>query len=237
MGRRTETLRCLIPRVREKKNRRFLDRMLKKHADALEGVVKAYTRKVEKHTPIHPEYVASVLDEVAADDAVFTVDTGMCNVWAARYITPNGRRRVIGSFSHGSMANALPMAIGAQFTDRKRQVVSMSGDGGFSMLMGDFLTLVQYDLPVKVVLFNNSSLGMVELEMLVAGLPSYGTANKNPDFAAVARPAARTAYGSRSPRNSPAPSRTPSSTRARPSSTSSPTPTRCPSRRRSRPRW
>lgn len=190
-----ETLRCLIPRVEEKKNRRFLDRMLKKHADALEGVVKAYTRKVEKHTPIHPEYVASVLDEVAADDAVFTVDTGMCNVWAARYISPNGRRRVIGSFSHGSMANALPMAIGAQFTDRKRQVVSMSGDGGFSMLMGDFLTLVQYDLPVKVVLFNNSSLGMVELEMLVAGLPSYGTANKNPDFAAVAR--ACGAYGVR----------------------------------------
>ncbi|MFI8165074.1 pyruvate dehydrogenase [Streptomyces sp. NPDC085931] len=190
-----ETLCCLIPRVKEKKNRRFLDKMLKKHADALEGVVKAYTRKVEKHTPIHPEYVASVLDEVAADDAVFTVDTGMCNVWAARYISPNGRRRVIGSFSHGSMANALPMAIGAQFTDRKRQVVSMSGDGGFSMLMGDFLTLVQYDLPVKVVLFNNSSLGMAELEMLVAGLPSHGTANKNPDFAAVAR--ACGAYGVR----------------------------------------
>ncbi|MBY8340643.1 pyruvate dehydrogenase [Streptomyces spinosirectus] len=182
-----ETLRCLIPRVKPKGNRRFLDRMLKKHADALEGVVKAYTRKVDKHVPIHPEYVASVLDELADDDAVFTVDTGMCNVWAARYISPNGSRRIIGSFSHGSMANALPMAIGAQFTDRERQVVSMSGDGGFSMLMGDFLTLVQYDLPVKVVLFNNSSLGMVELEMLVAGLPSYGTTNKNPDFAAVAR--------------------------------------------------
>jgi pyruvate dehydrogenase (quinone) len=182
-----ETLRCLIPRVRVKENRKFLDKMLKKHADALEGVVKAYTRKVEKHVPIHPEYVASVLDELAADDAVFTVDTGMCNVWAARYLTPNGRRRVIGSFSHGSMANALPMAIGAQFTDRRRQVVSMSGDGGFSMLMGDFLTLVQYDLPVKVVVFNNSSLSMVELEMLVAGLPSYGTDNHNPDFAAVAR--------------------------------------------------
>ncbi|CAM5434467.1 pyruvate dehydrogenase [Streptomyces hirsutus] len=161
--------------------------MLKKHADALEGVVKAYTRKVEKHVPIHPEYVAAVLDELADEDAVFTVDTGMCNVWAARYISPNGRRRIIGSFSHGSMANALPMAIGAQFTDRGRQVVSMSGDGGFSMLMGDFLTLVQYDLPVKVVLFNNSSLSMVELEMLVAGLPSHGTALKNPDFAAVAR--------------------------------------------------
>ncbi|WP_432122704.1 pyruvate dehydrogenase [Streptomyces sp. S1] len=190
-----ETLRCVTPRVRAKKDRRFLDKMLKKHADALEGVVKAYTRKVEKHTPIHPEYVASVLDELADEDAVFTVDTGMCNVWAARYLTPNGRRRIIGSFSHGSMANALPQAIGAQFTDRNRQVVSLSGDGGFSMLMGDFLTLVQYDLPVKVVLFDNSSLGMVELEMMVAGLPSYGTTNKNPDFAAVARAAG--AYGVR----------------------------------------
>ncbi|QKV68694.1 pyruvate dehydrogenase [Streptomyces harbinensis] len=184
-----ETLDCLTPKVRAKTDRRFLDRMLKKHAEALEGVVSAYTRKVEKHVPIHPEYVASVLDEEAADDAVFTVDTGMCNVWAARYLTPNGRRRVIGSFSHGSMANALPQAIGAQFTDRRRQVISMSGDGGFTMLMGDFLTLVQYDLPVKVVLFNNSTLGMVELEMLVAGLPAYGTGNRNPDFAAIAEAA------------------------------------------------
>ncbi|MFF1836585.1 pyruvate dehydrogenase [Streptomyces sp. NPDC058231] len=190
-----ETLRCLTPRVRAKTDRKFLDRMLKKHADALEGVVKAYTRKVEKHVPIHPEYVAAVLDELADDDTVFTVDTGMCNVWAARYLTPNGKRRVIGSFSHGSMANALPQAIGAQFVDRNRQVVSMSGDGGFTMLMGDFLTLVQYDLPVKVVLFNNSALSMVELEMLVAGLPSFGTTNKNPDFAAVARAAG--AYGVR----------------------------------------
>ncbi|MCA1222389.1 pyruvate dehydrogenase [Streptomyces sp. 8L] len=190
-----ETLTALIPRIEEKKNRRFLDKMLKKHADALEGVVKAYTRKVEKHVPIHPEYVASVLDEVADDDAVFTVDTGMCNVWAARYLTPNGRRRVIGSFSHGSMANAMPQAIGAQLADRRRQIVSMSGDGGFAMLMGDFLTLVQQDLPVKVVLFNNSALGMVELEMLVAGLPSYGTTNRNPDFAAIATAAG--AYGVR----------------------------------------
>ncbi|MEU3501184.1 pyruvate dehydrogenase [Streptomyces hundungensis] len=190
-----ETLRCLIPRVKEKTDRRFLDKMLKKHADALEGVVKAYTRKVDKHVPIHPEYVASVLDELADDDAVFTIDTGMCNVWAARYISPNGRRRIMGSFSHGSMANALPQAIGAQFVDRRRQVISMSGDGGFSMLMGDFLTLVQYDLPVKIVLFDNSSLGMVELEMLVAGLPSYGTTNHNPDFAAIARAAG--AYGVR----------------------------------------
>lgn len=190
-----ETLRCLIPRVRAKADRRFLDKMLKKHADALDGVVKAYTRKVDTHVPIHPEYVAAVLDEIADDDAVFTVDTGMCNVWAARYISPNGRRRIIGSFSHGSMANALPQAIGAQFLDRERQVVSMSGDGGFTMLMGDFLTLVQYDLPVKIVLFNNSSLSMVELEMLVAGLPSFGTTNRNPDFGAIARAAG--AYGVR----------------------------------------
>ncbi|MFE2868010.1 pyruvate dehydrogenase [Embleya sp. NPDC059259] len=184
-----ETLRALTPMVREKTDRRFLDRMLKKHADALEGVVKAYTRKVDRHVPIHPEYVASILDEEAADDAIFTVDTGMCNVWAARYLTPNGRRRVIGSFSHGSMANALPQAIGAQFLDLGRQVVSISGDGGFSMLMGDLLTLVQSELPVKIVLFDNSSLGMVELEMMVAGLEPFGTTNKNPDFAAIARAA------------------------------------------------
>jgi pyruvate dehydrogenase (quinone) len=184
-----ETLRCLLPQVEEKTDRRFLDRMLRKHADALEGVVRAYTRNVEKHTPIHPEYVAAVLDEEAAEDAVFTVDTGMCNVWAARYLTPNGRRRVIGSFTHGSMANAMPQAIGAQFLDRKRQVVSMSGDGGFSMLMGDFLTLVQYELPVKVVLFDNSVLSMVDLEMMVAGLPPYATGYQHTDYAAIARAA------------------------------------------------
>jgi pyruvate dehydrogenase (quinone) len=184
-----ETLRALTPRVKEKTGRRFLDRMLHKHAEALEGAVAAYTRKVETQQPIHPEYVASILDEEAGDDTVFTVDTGMCNVWAARYLTPNGRRRVIGSFNHGSMANALPQAIGAQLTDRSRQVVTLSGDGGFSMLMGDFLTLVQHDLPVKVVLFDNSSLGMVDLEMMVAGIPPYGTDYPKTDYAAIARAA------------------------------------------------
>jgi pyruvate dehydrogenase (quinone) len=184
-----ETLHALIPLVREKTDRRFLDRMLKRHADALEGAVAAYTRDVERHTPIHPEYVASVLDEEAAEDAVFTVDTGMCNVWAARYLTPNGRRRVIGSFSHGSMANALPQALGAQLADPGRQVVSMSGDGGFSMLMGELLSVVQHGLPVKTVLFNNSSLAMVDLEMMVAGLPPYGTGHPHTDYAAIARAA------------------------------------------------
>ncbi|SED88703.1 pyruvate dehydrogenase (quinone) [Streptomyces misionensis] len=181
-----ETLRCLTPAVREKPSRRFLDRMLRRHVRELEGAVGAYTHDVRGHTPIHPEYVASVLDEEAAADAVFTVDTGMCCVWAARYLTPNGRRRVLGSFVHGSMANALPQAIGAQFLDRSRQVVSLSGDGGFSMLMGDFLTLVQYGLPVKVVVFNNSSLGMVDLEMMVDGLPPHGTGYPHTDFATIA---------------------------------------------------
>ena len=184
-----ETLRCLTPRVRRKTDRRFLDRMLRKHADALERVIAAYTTDVERHKPIHPEYAASILDEEAADDAVFTVDTGMCNVWAARYITPNGRRRVIGSFTHGSMANAMPQAIGAQLPERGRQVIAMAGDGGFSMLMGDFLTVVQYGLPVKVVVFNNSSLSMVDLEMLVAGLPPHGTEYPDVDYAAIARAA------------------------------------------------
>jgi len=184
-----ETLHAVIPVVREKSDRRFLDRMLKKHADALEGAVAAYTRDVERHTPIHPEFVASVLDEEAAANAVFTVDTGMNNVWAARYLTPNGRRRVIGSFSHGSMANALPQAFGAQLADRGRQVVSMSGDGGFSMLMGDLLSLVQYDVPVKIVLFDNSSLAMVEVEMMVEGLPPYATGHPHTDYAAIARAA------------------------------------------------
>ncbi|GAA4215041.1 pyruvate dehydrogenase [Actinocatenispora rupis] len=190
-----ETIRALLPRLARRSDRTFLNRMLRRHADLLSTVVGSYTTNVATHRPIHPEYVADQLDDVAADDAVFTVDTGMCNVWAARYLTPNGKRRIIGSFSHGSMANALPQAIGVQLLDRGRQVVSMSGDGGFAMLMGDFLTLLQYELPVKVVLFDNSSLGMVELEMMVSGLPAHGTANHNPDFAAIARAAG--AYGVR----------------------------------------
>jgi pyruvate dehydrogenase (quinone) len=184
-----QTLTAVTPRVREKTDRRFLDRMLKKHADVLERGAAAYTRNVERHRPIHPEYVAAVLDEEAADDAIFTVDTGMCNVWAARYLTPNGRRRVIGSFNHGSMANAMPQAVGAQMLDRDRQVLTLSGDGGFSMLMGEFLTLTGYELPVKIVLFDNSALGMVDLEMMVAGFPPHGTTYPHTDYAAIARAA------------------------------------------------
>ncbi|MBM2623142.1 pyruvate dehydrogenase [Actinoplanes sp. LDG1-06] len=182
------TLRALIPRL-ERKDHKFLHKMLGKHVDELERVVGAYTEKVEDLVPIHPEYVASILDEEAAEDAVFTADTGMCTSWAARYITPNGRRRVLGSFVHGTMANALPHALGAAKVDPSRQVISMSGDGGLAMLLGELLTAKLHNLPVKVVVFNNSSLGMVRLEMLVAGDPPYETDHDHVDFAAIARAA------------------------------------------------
>ena len=183
------TLGAVLPLVKQKSDRSFLDDMLRRHARTLEHVVDAYTRDIEHHIPIHPEYAANILDELAADDAVFTVDTGMCNVWAARYITPNGRRRVIGSFLHGTMANALPHAIGAQLAYPGRQVISMSGDGGLGMLLGELLTVALHRLPVKIVTFNNSSLGMVKLEMLVTGIPDFATDHASVDYAAIAKAA------------------------------------------------
>jgi pyruvate dehydrogenase (quinone) len=183
------TLRAVLPLVEPKNDRSFLDRMLHKHAEALEHAVSAYTHDVEHHLPIHPEYAVKILDELASEDAIFTVDTGMNNVWAARYVTPNGRRRVIGSFLHGSMANALPHAIGAQLAYPNRQVISMSGDGGLGMLFGELLTVSMYQLPVKIVVFNNGALGMIKLEMMVDGLPDYQIDNGNFDYAAIARAA------------------------------------------------
>ncbi|MEV4602046.1 pyruvate dehydrogenase [Amycolatopsis sp. NPDC049253] len=183
------TIRAALPRLRRREDRSFLHSMLHKHERSLQRVVDAYTSDVAQRVPLHPEYVADILDEEAADDAVFTVDTGMGNVWAARYVTPNGRRRLIGSFVHGSMANALPHAIGVQSAAPGRQVVAMCGDGGLAMLMGELLTLKTHALPVKAVVFNNSSLGMVKLEMLVDGLPEFGTDHDSVDFAAIARAA------------------------------------------------
>lgn len=188
-----ETVRALLPLVARKKSRKFVDALLKKHHKAMSSVVGAYTKDVEHRTPIHPEYAAVLLDEESAEDAVFTVDTGMGNVWAARYLTPNGRRRVIGSFLHGSMANALPHAIGAALAARedpdspRKHVIALAGDGGLSMLLGELVTLVHYNLPVKIVLFDNATLGMVRAEMLVDGLPSFGTDSPEIDYAAVAR--------------------------------------------------
>ena len=198
LGRRTDvdiavhgdvlpTLAALMPLVKAKKSRRFLDQMLKKHDRLMNKSVRAYTRKVEKKQPIHPEYAASLLDQVAAEDAIFTADTGMCNVWTARYINPLGTRRLIGSYLHGSMANALPHAIGAQLAFPGRQVISVSGDGGLSMLLGELITVAAHKLPVNVVVFNNSTLGMVKLEMLVDGLPDFGVDVPDADYAGVAR--------------------------------------------------
>ena len=182
-----ETLRALLPSVEPKTSRRFLDDMLRRHERALARVVDAYTDDARQRTPIHPEYVADVLDDLADQDAIFTVDTGMNNVWAARYLTPNGRRRVLGSFLHGSMANALPHAVGAAFAAAPdRQVIAMAGDGGLAMLLGELLTVQQHGLPVTTVVFNNSSLGMVELEMLVEGLPAHGTSRGQIDYASIA---------------------------------------------------
>lgn len=180
------TIANILPHVEEKTDRSFLDKMLKQHHKKLAQVIDAYTSNIEKMTPLHPEFVADVIDEEAAQDAVFTVDTGMCNVWGARYITPNGQREQIGSFRHGSMANALPHAIGAQFADRDRQVISFNGDGGLAMLLGELLTVKLHNLPVKTFVFNNSSLGMVKLEMLVEGMPEFETDHEQLNFADIA---------------------------------------------------
>jgi pyruvate dehydrogenase (quinone) len=180
-----ETLQALLPMLDTKPDREFLDTILRKHKEALRKI-NVYVDHVGKRTPMHPEPVAAALSEIAAPDAIFTADTGMCNVWSARHIKATKDRRIIGSFNHGSMANALPQAIGAQCAYPGRQVISMSGDGGLAMLMGDLLTLTQHNLPIKVLVFDNGALGMVKLEMETAGMPDYQTDLKNPNFAKVA---------------------------------------------------
>lgn len=180
------TLQALMPLLKPKTDGKFLAQMLKKHDRLMNKAVGAYTRKAHKLVPIHPEYAASLLDEIADRDAIFTADTGMCNVWSARYINPLGTRRLIGSYLHGSMANALPQAIGAQAAYPDRQVITLSGDGGLSMLLGELITAAAQKLPVKVVVFNNSSLGMVKLEMLVEGLQDFGVDVPDVNYAAIA---------------------------------------------------
>jgi hypothetical protein len=180
---------------------------------------------VSAQRPIHPEYVASVIDDIADDDAIFTADTGMCCTWTARYLTPNGRRHLLGSFVHGSMANALPMAIGAQISHPGRQVISLSGDGGLAMLLGELLTMKTHRLPIKIVVFNNSSLGMVRLEMMVAGDPPFETDHDPVNYAAIAAAAGFHTKHVTDPANSQKPPAKSSPTTAPPSSTSSPHPT------------
>jgi pyruvate dehydrogenase (quinone) len=173
-------------RERRTPDRKHLDRALAHYRKTREALDDLATG-VAGRKPIHPQYLTRVVDRAAAADAVFTCDVGFPTLWAARYLTMNGRRRLIGSFSHGSMASAMPQAIGAQVACPGRQVIALSGDGGFTMLLGDLLTIRQRKLPVKIVVYNNGALGFVEMEMKAAGLLEYGTSLDNPDFAEMAR--------------------------------------------------
>ena len=180
------TLDALLPLITAKEDSAHLDRMVKHYGRARAKLDKL-ARDRSNDSPLHPQYVAATVDKLAADDAIFTVDVGTPCIWVARHVRMNGTRRLVGSFNHGSMANALPHAIGAQASHPGRQVVTLSGDGGIAMLLGELITLRQQHLPVKVVVFNNGALGFVELEMKAAGIPTFGTDLDNPDFAGIAR--------------------------------------------------
>jgi pyruvate dehydrogenase (quinone) len=181
-----ETLRALLPRLEPKADRSFLDAALAHYAKAREGL-DALAQIPDQPSQVHPQQVTRVVSELAAADAIFTCDVGTPTVWAARYLRLDGQRRLLGSFNHGSMANALLQAIGAQSAFPGRQVVSLSGDGGFSMMMGDFISLSQLGLPVKVVVLNNGTLGFVEMEMKAGGFLDTAVDLQNPNFAAMAQ--------------------------------------------------
>ena len=182
------TIDALLPLITAKADKAHLDRMTAHYRRARARLDKL-ARDRRNDSPLHPQYVAATVDKLAAADAVFTADVGTPCIWAARYLRMNGTRRLIGSFNHGSMANALPHAIGAQASHPGRQVVALCGDGGLAMLLGELITLRQMRLPVKVVVFGNGALSFVELEMKAAGIVTYGTDLDNPDFAGMARAA------------------------------------------------
>ncbi len=183
-----DTAEALMPLVTAKTDSSHLDRMTA-HYRRARARLDHLARPGRDGSPLHPQFVAATVDRLAAPDAVITADVGTPCIWAARYLRMNGSRRLIGSFNHGSMANALPQAIGAQASDPDRQVIALSGDGGLAMLLGELITLRQQHLPVKVVVLNNGALSFVELEMKAAGIVTYGTDLDNPDFSAIARAA------------------------------------------------
>ncbi len=182
------TLQALLPKLETRTERKFLDQALKHYQQARKGL-DDLAKPSKDDQPIHPQYLAQQISELASEDAIFTCDVGTPTVWAARYLKMNGKRRLLGSFNHGSMANAMPQAMGAKASQPERQVIAMCGDGGFSMLMGDILTLVQHKLPIKIVIFNNSVLGFVAMEMKAGGYLTDGTELQNPNFAAIAEAA------------------------------------------------
>jgi len=180
------TIDAVLPHLSTKQDRLHLETSLVRYAASRDGI-DALARGTPGRKPIHPQYLAKVVSDAAAEDAAFTFDVGTPTIWAARYLKMNGKRRLVGSLVHGSMANAMPQAIGIQAAQPDRQVISLSGDGGFTMLMGDLITLKQENLPVKIVIFNNGVLGFVALEMKASGFVELGTDLQNPDFAAMAR--------------------------------------------------
>src|SRR5467141_191194 len=182
------TLRALLPRLQQHRDDRHLKAARAHYQHTRKGLDELATGEPGR-TGSHPQYVARVIDELAADDAIFACDVGTPTIWAARYLTMNGKRRLLGSFNHGSMATALPQAIGAQVSHPGRQVISLSGDGGLAMLLGDLLTLRQLQVPVKMIVFKNDSLAFVQLEMKATGFVEFGTDLKNPDFAKLAEAA------------------------------------------------
>lgn len=186
LGDLAATIKALLPKLEPHNDRKHLDDALESYQTARRDL-DALADESDKSTIIHPQSVTRIVSEIAAEDAIFTCDVGTPTAWAARYLKMNGKRRLIGSFNHGSMANAMLQAIGAQAAFPKRQVVSLSGDGGYTMMMGDFITLSQHKLPVKVVVLNNGTLGFVEIEMKAAGFLDTGCDLQNPDFAATAR--------------------------------------------------
>ena len=179
------TLQAVLPKLAQNPDRDHLESALKDYKKARQDL-DALAESGPNSDIIHPQYLNRLVSELAAEDAIFTCDVGTPTAWAARYLKMNGQRRLVGSFNHGSMANAMLQAIGAQATFPYRQVISMSGDGGFTMMMGDFLTLNQVGLPVKVIVLNNGTLGFVEMEMKAAGFPDVGCDLDNPNFAAMA---------------------------------------------------
>ncbi len=179
------TLQELLPFIEEKNSTEFLDKMRELHKE-IENTYESYVKDKGSEKQIHPEYVAHLVDKLADDDAIFTVDTGMSAVWAARYLKASKNRYLTGSFNHGSMANAMPMAMGAGLSHPDRQVIAFCGDGGISMLLGDLMTISQYQIPVKIIIFNNRALGMVKLEMRVEGYIDWQTDMVNPDFVKLA---------------------------------------------------
>ena len=184
IGQIVPSLRALLPRLTVKSDRSHLDISVKHYAEARRGLDELATGRAGG--PLHPQHIARAVSERAGNDAIFTCDVGLPTVWAARYLVMNGRRRLLGSFWHGSMANALAQAIGAQAAFPQRRVISLSGDGGVTMLMGDLLSLSQLKLPVKVIVFNNGALGFIELEQKSSGFLDTGTELVNPNFAAMA---------------------------------------------------